>query len=66
MADTKFTPGPYRNYAPEINKIVEEDYRTIAGGVEYLPKNTEGQGFAITGCIKKEDADLMTAAPNLY
>lgn len=66
MANEKFTPEPWRNYAPEIKHEVDEDYRTIAAGLEFFPRITDGQGFSVTGCINKADADLMTAAPALY
>ena len=66
MSETKFTPGPWKNYAPVIGGTVEDCYRTIAAGLEYLPRKTEGQGFAITGYISEEDANLIASAPDLY
>ena len=67
MSKTKFTPGPWKNYAPIIKGEKDETYRTIEAGAGYFGiKDSEDHGFQITGYISKKNADLMTAAPDLY
>lgn len=68
MSETKFTPGPWKNYAPVIAGKKDENYRNIEAGQGYFDSkdDNKGKGFSIQGYITKENADLMTAAPALY
>ena len=66
MSKTKFTPGPWKNYAPEIKGKIYESYRTIEAGDWYFGSDGQDHGFQITGFISKANADLITAAPDLY
>jgi hypothetical protein len=54
------TPGPWRQFAPEIDGQVCQDYRTIRGGM-----GLRGEGFELTGFVSEADARLIAAAPEL-
>lgn len=56
----KHTPGPWQEAAPEIDGIVEENYRFIQAG-----RGIKGDGFKITGYVSPADALLLAAAPDL-
>ena len=62
------TPGPWREYAPEIWNddhtalVADENYRTIEAGHGYLHDDI---GFAVTGFIRPVDAALLAAAPEM-
>jgi len=65
----KYTRGEWRQFAPRINGITEENYRTITGGDknEWNTIDELGSGgFEITGYIKKEDSILMSKANKMY
>ena len=66
MSKTKFTPGPWETDLATGTEY--ENFRCIKAGVGYFSM-TGGDpniGFSLIGFISKENADLMTAAPDLY
>lgn len=54
------TPGPWMQFAPEIDGQVYQDYRTIRGGM-----GLRGMGFELTGFVSEADARLIAAAPEM-
>lgn len=62
---SKHTPGPWRLDDLNDCSVVDETYRSIAGGVGFFV--TEGpyanQGFGLSGHISDADARLIAAAP---
>lgn len=58
------TPGPWREYAPEIDGVVDDTYRIILSGQGYFAPS-DGPGWSISGFIPPEDAQLIAAAPDL-
>jgi hypothetical protein len=69
VSEQKHTPGPWREFAPEIDGIVEENYRTICGGADLEPGVPNSQWgyeyFDISGYISPANARLIAAAPDL-
>jgi len=66
MSKTKFTPEPWET---ELATGIEyENFRCIKAGVGYfsMTGGDPNGGFNLTGFISKENADLITAAPDLY
>ncbi len=66
MSKTKFTPGPWETDLATGTEY--ENFRCIKAGVGYFSM-TGGDpniGFSLIGFISKENADLITAAPDLY
>ncbi len=65
------TPGPWREYAPEISGVVSENYRTVTGGEESerfgAPEDQWGGAahFCLTGYLSPSNARLIAAAPDL-
>lgn len=61
------TISPWEDFAPTIDGVKRDYYRTIKGGVGYFdvtePEYTAG--FHITGFILPADARLMASAPEL-
>ena len=66
MSKTKFTPGPWETDLALASE--HENFRCIKAGVGYFSMTGGDQngGFNLIGFISKENADLMTAAPDLY
>ena len=66
MSKTKFTPEPWET---ELATGIEyENFRCIKAGVGYfsMTGGDPNGGFNLVGFISKENADLITAAPDLY
>lgn len=59
------TPGPWRQYAPEIGGQVSPIYRRIEGGDGCGHAKWNYRGFTLTGYIHESDAALLAAAPDL-
>ena len=59
----KHTKGTWREYAPKIAGVIEENYRTICAGEGYL-NSKQNTGFAITGCIYPADAARIVECVN--
>lgn len=59
----RHTPGPWEQYAPRIDDVVDPHYRTIVAG-ELGGFRGEG-GFNLTGFVSETDARLIAAAPEL-
>jgi len=59
------TPGPWREYAPEIDGVVTPFYRFIDGGDGCGNAEFGYHGFHLSGYIHESDARLMAAAPDL-
>src|SRR5207302_4693968 len=63
------TPGPWKEYAPAIwndahtEEVVDENYRYIEAGKAFSQDGTGG--FHLTGFIRREDARLIAAAPDM-
>ena len=66
MADetekTGHTPGPWRQFAPEIGGEVDPFCRTIIGGDGIF---SHARGFYLTGFMREDDARLIAAAPDM-
>jgi hypothetical protein len=58
----KYTPGPWKQYAPEIGGEVDQDYRTIQD--EGCEPFRDG-GMYLTGFVTEANARLIAAAPDL-
>lgn len=56
------TPGPWRQFAQNIEDENDPDYRSISAGSGLFLHRT---GFEITGFISEADARLIAAAPEL-
>lgn len=71
----QFTPGTWREYAPQIldndddgsytKFSTDENYRYIVGGKEYFDEEAGKGGFMLSGYISLADARLMAAAKDL-
>lgn len=59
------TPGPWRQYAPEIDGKVDPIYRFIQGGDGMGHAEFGYRGFGLSGYIHESDAQLMASAPDL-
>lgn len=66
MSKTKFTPGPWETDLAIGTEY--ENFRCIKAGVGYfsMTGGDPNGGFNMIAFISKENADLMTAAPDLY
>src|SRR5688572_10620114 len=66
-----FTPGPWREHAPDIADVgVTENYRYIQGGAECesfgsSPPQWGSEHFCVSGYITPANARLIAAAPDL-
>jgi len=64
---SKHTPGPWRQYVPEIEGNTNPAYRYVKAGIGYYSEgNPDGApGFCLSGFIRPIDAALISAALNL-
>lgn len=58
---SNITPGPWREYAPEIDGKINKMYRALDAGRGFL--NDEGNGFGIHAYISPVDAHFIANAP---
>lgn len=67
MSNNKHTPGPWVQYPKVMYGEKDETYRTIEAGKAVFNHNGDiDLGFCITGFISKSNAQIISAAPEMY
>jgi hypothetical protein len=60
------TPSPWRQFAPEVDGVIDPNYREVCAGREFFTAESPQSGFHFRALMTEADARLIAAAPDLY
>jgi len=68
----KFTPGPWTitEFLPDENgnNLITATYQEVRAGLGFIDDEPGGTGFgfSLSACMRREDANLIAASPEMY